>query len=227
MSPDPEDIAGLAAMDIPVVLLGARAAGLSSVSIDDRLGARRAVEHLLDAGHIRIALISGRRLPTPIPPENDRLDGYLEALHARGLPALQDLREVGEFTTDGGQRAMAALLGRSPRPTAVFCMSDEMAYGALQALRQAGVRAGGDRAAGEVAVIGFDGHDLAAAFELSTVSQPVRELGRRAAELLMASVNGVANGSVKGDTNAPSVLTLPTSIVVRASTRPVARVTER
>ena len=212
MSPDPEDLSGLAAMDVPVVLLGARAEGLPSVSIDDRRGARSAVEHLITAGHCRIALISGRRLPTPILPENDRLAGYLDAMRAHRLAAPEDLREIGEFSTEGGARAMAALLARSPRPTAVFCMSDEMAYGALKALQAAGLRAGGDRDRGEIAVIGFDGHDLADIFELSTVSQPVRDLGRAAAELLM----GVVNTPPSADRRAEE-LTLPTTLVLRGS----------
>ena len=151
---------------------------------------------------MRIALITGRRLPTYILPENDRLDGYLDALDAHGLHAPADLREIGEFTTQGGDRAMTALLNRSPRPTAVFCLSDEMAYGALQALRRAGLRPGSDRRRGEIAVIGFDGHDLGGAFDLSTVCQPVRALGRAAADLLMAQVNGVAG---------PQSVTLPTT----------------
>jgi LacI family transcriptional regulator, repressor for deo operon, udp, cdd, tsx, nupC, and nupG len=211
MSPDQEDLAGLTAMDVPVVLLGARAEGLPSVSIDDRLGARTAVEHLISGGHRLIGLISGRRLPTPIPPENDRLAGYLDAMRAHALPVPDDLREVGEFSTEGGERAMTALLRRAHRPTAVFCMSDEMAYGALKALRAAGLRAGGDPDREQVAVVGFDGHDLADIFELSTVSQPVRALGRAAAELLMGVVNTAAPSL------SPAEVTLPTTLVVRPS----------
>jgi DNA-binding LacI/PurR family transcriptional regulator len=217
MSPDHDDVANLAGMDVPVVLLGARAEGVPSVSIDDRLGARCAVEHLIATGHTRIGLVSGRRLPTYILPENDRLAGYLDALGEHGLAAPAELREVGEFTTEGGERAMTALLARSPRPTAVFCMSDEMAYGALQALRRAGLRAGGDRDRGEIAVIGFDGHDLAASFDLSTVSQPVRALGRAAAEMLMAAVNAPADGAFPPPAKE---VTLPTTLVVRGSSRP-------
>jgi DNA-binding LacI/PurR family transcriptional regulator len=228
VSPAGDDIAGLAAMDVPVVLLGARAAGLPSVSIDDRAAARCAVEHLVAQGHTRIALISGRRLPTHILPENDRLAGYLDALAARKLLASQDLREVGDFTTEGGERAMTVLLGRSPRPTAVFCMSDEMAYGALQALRWAGLRAGSDRSRGDVAIVGFDGHDLAATFDLSTVCQPVRALGRAAAELLMSQVNGAVEGSaLAANHRRPSQeQTLPTVLVVRGSTDATRSVTE-
>jgi DNA-binding LacI/PurR family transcriptional regulator len=211
LPPDDEDVAGLAAMDVPVVLLGSHAPGLAAVSIDDRAGARCAVGHLVACGHRLVGLISGRKLPTTVLPENDRLAGYLDALGEHGLPAPPELRAIGDFTTQGGDRAMAELLALDPRPTAVFCMSDEMAYGALQALRRRGLRAGGDRAGGEIALIGFDGHDLAEVFDLSTVAQPVRQLGRAATAMLMAQVGGTGVGTS---------LTLPTRLVVRGTTRP-------
>jgi DNA-binding LacI/PurR family transcriptional regulator len=214
LPPDDEDVTGLAAMEVPIVLLGAYADGLPSVSIDDRAAARCAVEHLIAGGHERIGLISGRALPTTVLPENDRLAGYRDALQAHGLAAPPELLRIGEFTTQGGQQAMRALLDLDPRPTAVFCMSDEMAYGALQALRRAGVRAGGDRRRGEVAVVGFVGHDLGEVFDLSTVSQPVRDLGRAAAEMLMARVSGATPRSP---------VTLPTKLIVRGTTRPTQR----
>ena len=190
LSADSEELVAMAGADLPIVLLGARAPGLAERLIDDRLGARRAVRHLVDGGHERIALISGRPLPTRFLPENDRLAGYLDVLTEYDLRRDESLREVGMFTTPGGEAAMQALLERPERPTAVFCMSDEMAYGALRAMRRVGVRAGGDVAAGEIALIGFDDHDLAEVFDLSTVGQPVRELGRMAADMLMARLGG-------------------------------------
>jgi DNA-binding LacI/PurR family transcriptional regulator len=85
---------------------------------------------------------------------------------------------------------MTQLLALDEPPTAVFSMSDEMAYGAMRALTLAGIPVGGNPDRGEIAMIGFDGHDLADAFDLSTVAQPVRDLGRAAADLLMARVVG-------------------------------------
>jgi DNA-binding LacI/PurR family transcriptional regulator len=206
---DREEIKALAELNVPVVLLGAQTPGAASVSIDDRLGSRSAVQHLAERGHERIGLITGRRLPTRFLPENDRLAGYLDVMADYGLAADPDLREIGLFTTRGGERAMRTLLGLTDRPTAVFCMSDEMAFGALRAMRQQGVVAGGDIAAGQIAVIGFDGHDLAEAFDLSTVSQPVRALGRAAAGMLMARIAGTAH---------PRVTIMPTELVPRGST---------
>ena len=187
---DSKELRGMSKIDVPLVLLGSRKRGLPGVSIDDRLGARTAVQHIADLGHKRIALISGRDLPTRILPENDRLAGYLDVLGEHGLSTDATLRKVGLFTTPGGEQAMASLLARRRQPTAVFCMSDEMAYGALRAIRRAGLVPGGNIEAGEIAVVGFDDHDLAELFELSTIRQPVREIGRAAAEMLMAQVAG-------------------------------------
>ena len=107
---------------------------------------------------------------------------------------------------------MQLLLNSDDPPTAVFAMSDEMAFGALRALAVGGRRAGGNLAAGEVAVMGFDGHDLAEAFDLTTIGQPVRDLGRAAADLLMERVLGTHPHVT------PHELVLPTELAVRAST---------
>lgn len=200
---------GLCDLDVPVVLLGTSSPGLASVLIDDRDGARTAVRHLVERGHERIGLISGRQAGTMFVPENDRLAGYLDVLTEQGLPSGDELREYGHFTLHGGEQAMAALLARSCRPSAVFCMSDEMAFGAIRAMNRAGVVPGRD-----LALIGFDGHDLADAFDLSTVEQPVRELGRTAAEMVMRRVS-------KG--GEAEIVELPTSLCVRGSTSGASR----
>lgn len=209
LAPDDTELMGLGELGVPVVLLGCHAPGLPSVRIDDVLGARTAVAHLAAGDHERIGLITGRHLPTRFVPENDRLAGYLEVLDEHGLTTDSALREVGQFTFDGGREAMTRLLALDRRPTAVFCMSDEMGYGALTAMRAARVRPGADRAAGEIAIIGFDGHELAEAFDLSTVEQPVTMMGRLAAQLLMDRIAGLdAQGVV-----------MPVELRVRASTR--------
>lgn len=211
MSPGRRGFEELRSVDVPLVLLGARCPGLSSVSINDRAATRGAVEHLVERGHTRIGLITGRRLPTPILPENSRLRGYLEVLARHSLPAPTELRVAGRFTCEGGQAAMRQLLELPDPPTAVFAMSDEMAYGAMRALTVAGVRAGGDRRAGDVAIVGFDGHDLSDAFDLTTVAQPVRHLGQAAADMLMERVLGT--GSAQDRTS----LVLPTTLELRGS----------
>ena len=199
---------GLFDLDVPVVLLGVQAPGIPSVAIDDRAGAMVAVEHLVERGFDRIGLISGRPLPTMFVPENDRLDGYLDVLAKHALPTDEALREPGEFEVRGGEAAMERLLDLRPRPTAVFSMSDEMAYGALRAMNRRGVVPGRD-----VAIIGFDGHDLADTFDLSTVAQPVRDLGRTAAQLLMELI-----AQPSGTRTTESTVMLPTQLYARRST---------
>ncbi|MGX7677274.1 LacI family DNA-binding transcriptional regulator [Jatrophihabitans sp. DSM 45814] len=211
LAADSAEVQALSTLDLPLVLLGTSGADQSSVSIDDRDGARMAVNHLVDLGHERIGLISGRELPTQILPENYRLAGYLDVLTAKDLSTAHSLREIGLFTTPGGEHAMERLLkGRRP-PTAVFCMSDEMAFGALRAITRAGLQAGGDVDAGEIAVIGFDNHDLSDLFGLSTVGQPVREIGRSAADLLMRYVTATAEAE-------PEVRVIPTTLYARSTT---------
>ena len=204
MPRDMVDSEGLNDIGVPVVLLGTTEEGYSSVSINDRLGAHMAVEHLVRQGHDRIAVISGRPQPEFFMPENDRMAGYLDVHAEHGLLVDPALREYGHFTMRGGEGAMRALLHVRPRPTAVFCMSDEMAYGAIRAMNTAGLSPGRD-----IAVIGFDGHELAEVFELSTVEQPVRELGWDAALLLMRQIS---------DRTPAEVIELSTQLCVRAST---------
>ena len=181
MPPEQDDLKGWSTLDVPVVLLGAQAAGLPSVSHRRSCrGADRAVEHLVDGGHRPDRADHGRPLPTLFVPENDRLAGYLDVLDAHGLPTDEALREPGEFDVRGGERAMDRAARRSPAPDCgvQHVRRDGLRRVAGDATRR--VRPVATRAR-EVAIIGFDGHDLADTFDLSTVAQPVRELGRTAA----------------------------------------------
>jgi DNA-binding LacI/PurR family transcriptional regulator len=171
------------------------------VEADNRGGAREAVIHLVGRGHRRIATITG---PMDMAVGQDRLDGYQDGLRAAGLPADPQLVEGGDFTEEGAAAAMRRLLEREPGLDAAFAASDLMAAGALRALKAAGRRVPGD-----VAVIGFE--DSTARYaepQLTTVSQPVEEMGRQATRLLLAKVAGEAAGM--------SVI-LETELVVRAS----------
>ena len=125
--------------DRPAVAVGERLDGASSITIDNRAAARRAVEHLTELGHARIGLVAGPPLPdlpTPVP-EQRRL-GYEDALRAAGLPVDPDLAVGGEWTAAGGAAALSSLLDLTDPPTAVFCMSDEMAFGVLRAAAKTG-----------------------------------------------------------------------------------------
>ncbi|HKT05402.1 MAG TPA: LacI family DNA-binding transcriptional regulator [Rugosimonospora sp.] len=188
-------------MDIPVVVNG-RPLGRSTVpyvDVDSVGGAAAAVRHLIGAGRGRIATIAG---PQDMVAGIDRLAGYRAALRGSRHRTLVAL---GDFTRESGAAAMRQLLEDDPRLDAVFVASDLMALGALRALAQAGRRVPDD-----VAVVGFDDFELAryAEPQLTTVRQPIIELGRRLARQLLRLAGGA---------DIETALVLPTSLVIRDS----------
>jgi DNA-binding LacI/PurR family transcriptional regulator len=190
---------------VPAVLVGRPAgpAPASYVDADNRGGAAKAVAYLAGRGRRRVATITG---PLDMGVGLDRLDGYRDGLAAAGLGEAGDLVETGDFTEEGGAAAMARLLRRPGRPVdAVFAASDLMAAGALRALRAAGRRVPDD-----VAVVGFEDSAVARYTQppLTTVRQPIEEMGRQATRLLLAKVAGEA-GRMH--------LILDVELVVRAS----------
>ncbi|MCI4062333.1 LacI family transcriptional regulator [Micromonospora sp. R77] len=222
----PADVAALTKLDIPGVTIssGSGVPGWPCVRIDDVAAARTATRHLLDLGHTRIAHISGDpddelAFTTHL----DRRRGYQEALRAAGLRPDPGLDVESQFTIDGGNRAAAELLARGEPPTAIFAACDEMAMGAMTALRDAGLRVPQD-----VSVIGIDDHDLAGVLGLSTIAQPAAEQGLLAARILLDPLGArsadpyagqVPQPRTDGDQPAAPVI-LPTRLVVRESTAP-------
>jgi len=180
------------------------------VDNDNSGGARRAAEHLLALGRTRVGTVTG---PSDMSAGVDRRRGFTEGLGARFDPRLA---EPGDFTQDGGAAATRRLLERAPDLDALFVANDLMAFGALGALRQAGRQVPGD-----VAVIGFDDIDLAAAADpaLTTVRQRTVEQGSTMAALLLSLLGrGEAPPGVVPDaaTGAPSVV-LPVELILRHS----------
>ncbi|MFD8753286.1 LacI family DNA-binding transcriptional regulator [Kitasatospora sp. NPDC059577] len=193
------------ALGLPAVLNGRRSPQEPTAYVDtDNVGAARsAVEHLAGRGRCRIATITG---PLDMDAAYGRLVGYRQALAAVGLPADERLVAGGDFTEDGGRRAMRDLLGRCPDLDAVFAASDVMAVGALAVLRARGLDVPGD-----IALVGVDDSPVARLLDppLTTVRQPVEEMGRAMAGLLLRQI--------AGEDAAPSRLVLPTELVVRRS----------
>jgi DNA-binding LacI/PurR family transcriptional regulator len=189
---------------IPVVVGGRPPGpGVSYVDVDNRAGAGSAVQHLLDGGRRRVATIAG---PQDMAPGADRLDGYRQRLAAAGHAPSVQLIETADFTMEGGHAAMERLLERAPDLDAVFVASDLMAVGAVGALRTAGRNVPGD-----VAVVGFDDSPLATTTRpmLSSVRQPIEEMGREMTRLLMHQIR-TAGGP-------PRRVILDTQLVVRES----------
>jgi DNA-binding LacI/PurR family transcriptional regulator len=201
----------LAARRVPAVIGGRppRGAAVSFVDVDNEQGARSAVEHLIAQGRHRIATITG---PLDMAAAIDRLAGYHQALAAAGIAADEGLEEAGDFTQQGGAAAMRQILDARPEVDAVFAASDLMAAGAIQVLRAAGRRIPDD-----LAVAGFDDSPVAETTDppLTSVRQPIEEMGREMVRLLLEHT--ADPGSV------PRKVILATELVPRRSSEGVAR----
>lgn len=210
---DDAALEGLDGTDLPIVVQGwLPGAGVPCVDVDNVVGARQAVEHLIALGHRRIGCIT--HAPLAYTAARERLAGYREALAAAHLPVSPALEAEGDFDPPSGHRAMAQLLERGQPFTAVFAANDMVALGAIGALRLAGRRVPQD-----VSVVGFDDVPVAAFFDpaLTTVRLPARELGAAAGRILLDRV---------ADRPVPSRTLLATELIVRASAgapRPDAR----
>jgi DNA-binding LacI/PurR family transcriptional regulator len=169
------------------------------VDVENELGARRGVRHLVERGRRRIATIAG---PQDMIAGVDRLNGYRAELRDSDR---RSIVAIGDFTRESGAIAMRQLLDDDPGLDAVFAASDLMADGALRALRQAGRRVPDD-----VAVVGFDDSDFAQYTDppLTTVRQHIIDIGRTMAHQLLRLA--------AGETVEPAVV-LPTELVVRES----------
>ena len=194
----------LVRLPLPIVF-SARPLGIdipvATVDVDNVAGARTAVEHLLGTGRRRIGTVTG---PQDMTAAVDRLTGFQEALAAAGLPA--DAVADGDFTAEGGEQAARELLERHPDLDGIFVASDLMATEVLRVLVQSGRRVPGD-----VAVVGYDDSSVATMTvpRLTTVRQPVEQLGRRLAEIVLAKIAGETHIE-------PEVF--PTELIVREST---------
>ncbi len=175
---------------------------LPAVRVDHRAAAATATQHLLDLGHRRVAHISG---PLTSPMAVHRVEGHRDAMGEGFDPALC---VEGAFTIQSGEQAMRTLLSRTPRPTAVFAANDEMAIGAVRAVKAAGLGVPED-----ISIIGFDDQRIAALYDppLTTVHIPTAEIGYRAMLMLER---------VLGDSLIDRDIVLPTRIEVRATTAP-------
>ncbi len=152
------------------------------ISTDTIAGARAAVAHLAALGHRRIGFIGGQ-ISRGV--AMGRLAGYRQGLADAGLPADVSLVREGELDEDSGRRETLALLSLPLPPTALFCVNDRTAFGALAALAERGQRVPED-----VSIVGFDDIPLAALIRpaLTTVRQPAHELGRLAATFLLGRI---------------------------------------
>lgn len=174
----------LAAAGVPAVAVatGAPPADLMAVSIDDRQAAYEMTAHVIALGHRRIGFVAGN---PNLSASTRRLEGYRDALAARGLPADEGLIAPGLFTYRSGLEASDALLDRENPPTAIFASNDDMAAAVVAVAHRRGLDVPGD-----LTVCGFDDTALSTAIwpELTTIHQPIADMARVAIDMVVAAI---------------------------------------
>jgi len=191
---------------IPVVNAGERLkdGAVPSVFVNNAAAGTIATNYLVELGHRDIAFLSG---PSDIPVCAERHSGYVRALRTAKIPLNLRLLISGDFSVESGIRAVRALLATGAKFTAIFCANDEMAIGAILAIKESGRRVPHD-----ISVIGFDDIQFARYNDpaLTTIAQPKMQLGSEAMTLLLQIL--------KNPEEAPKPIVLPTELIVRAST---------
>ena len=171
---------------IPLVLIDRQESGLAGVHIDNEAGGRLAAEHLLGLGHVRIAFLGDDESnPYGFDSSARRRAGYEAALRDAGVVVRPELVVTGPHGRSVARTLAAQLLALPHPPTAIFAASDDQAVGVIDAANAVGVEVPGD-----LSVIGFDDIEIARYVGLTTVAQPLEASGRRAAELLLAQIEG-------------------------------------
>lgn len=182
---------------------------LPAVAADNLQGARLGVQHLLGLGHTRIGMVTGRH---DLVSANQREQGYRDALVLAGLSVDETLLRPGEFDPEKAREAALALLTLPDPPTAVFAANDASALALVEVATQMGLEV-----PGQLSVVGFDNLPESALADppLTTVQQPIRQMGCKATGMLLALV--------AGEEVVDPHLTMATSLVIRASTAPPGR----
>jgi LacI family transcriptional regulator len=210
LPPEPRaDLDALAARSYPFVVVDPRIAvprGMVSISAAHFSGARAVTRHLIELGHRRIGVITG---PPFWHTRDDRVGGHLAALAEAGVLGDPGLMRYGEPATKTGVWAGRELLDLQPRPTAVVCFNDKVAVGVMEVAAALRLRVPED-----LSVAGFDDIDVSRATtpRLTTVRQPLQEMGRTAVTMLMRQLDGHAHEALS--------MELATRLVVRESTGP-------
>jgi LacI family transcriptional regulator len=210
LPPEPRaELEALVARGYPLVVVDPRTTvprGMVSISAAHFSGARAVTRHLIELGHRRIGVITG---PPHWHTRDDRVGGHLAALAEAGVLGGPELMRDGEPATRTGVRSGGELLDLRPRPSAVVCFNDKVAAGVLEAAAVRGLRVPAD-----LSVAGFDDLDISRATtpRLTTVRQPLQEMGRTAVTMLVRQLDGHAHEALS--------MELETRLIVRDSTGP-------
>ena len=172
-------------LEYPHIVVGGAIEGVRHVGIDDARAARDAVEHLIGLGHTRIAhMRGGRSFDIDFEVPRIREEAFEQVMAERGLPLREEWSAFGDFTFSTSRVSALALLDDpADRPTAVFCSSDEMAFGVLKAAAELGIDV-----PGELSVIGIDDHEFAEPMGLTTIRQDPGDQGAYAADILLGEL---------------------------------------
>jgi len=213
LSPDDAAAHRFRELGTPVVLIDAYSPLLTSLVVNNVEGAYQAVKRLIELGHRHIGFINGEiegnfKFNTA----NDRLIGLHRALGEAGLLFEPEQVLISEWSRKGGKHAALQLLTQQKRPTAIFAASDVQAVGALEAARELGLRV-----PEQLSVIGFDGIEISELLELSTMQQPLQEMGELGASKLVELI--------ENPSHPPELIRFDTKLVERRTTSPA--LTER
>ncbi|MBI3678933.1 MAG: LacI family DNA-binding transcriptional regulator [Acidobacteria bacterium] len=197
----------LSRMRVPIVLLNNQHPSefAHSVMIENTAASREATRHLVELGHRRVAYLGDRYGQHC---DTERFGGYRQALDVAGLPFLPQLVVHGDGRPASGRQAMARLLELAEPPTAVFCYDDMMALGALRQIHACGLRVPDD-----ISVVGFDDLPIAEYTEppLTTVRQPMRQMGHLAMQTLLLLLEG---------SESKHNIKVPGELIIRETTAP-------
>jgi DNA-binding LacI/PurR family transcriptional regulator len=205
LPPTEDEFRRILNLGIPLSLLGVTDSRCPSVSIDDVQGAQIATQHLVDMGHRDIALMIGQNdQKYDFKVSSQRKEGFLGVLKENGIEFDPRNELLADYDSATAELVMDDFLRRKKLPTAIFCGSDEMAFGVYKAVIKKGMRIPED-----FSIVGYDGHELSAALNLTTVAQPVRFLGQLAASQVLSQIT-------KPGTEQKAMI-VPTSLVQRGS----------
>lgn len=206
--------------DLPEHVVSVDGPSARPLGVDNYGGGRAAMQHLLTLGHTRIATITGLGAHVPHPDSGEpvadtarddgeeRLRAYRDALHGAGLRVPRGYVQEGDYSKASGEAATRRLLALKERPTAIFAACDAMAVGAIHVAQDLGLRVPDD-----LSIVGFDGLPIASESnpQLTTMRQPLHELGAAAVHLLVQLAQG---------TDVPTPPPFTTELIVRGSTGP-------
>lgn len=207
--PDDATAARFKSANLPVVLVDAYHPQLTSLLVNNVEGAYQAGKYLLELGHRRIGIINGvGEGDFHFNSSNDRLMGLCRALNEVGIPQAPELVLTAEWNRQGGKWAALQMLARADRPTAIFAASDLQAVGVMEAARVLKIAIPDD-----LSLIGFDGIELAEILEMSTIQQPMRQMGELGAQKLIERIEAPPN-----NLSPPELIHLQTHLVKRGTT---------